>query len=134
MFRLFSQYFLAPFASTHFLRLKKYLTEKLASGFEAFKRSATKLHMFIDIQGPVFLLPQRKEIPSLLVLNTGVLSMENFFKKIDQSTQSVKTSGDSNQITIDNILIKLNNVTVSRAIMTLSRDLEIQVRFNIKFR
>ncbi|KAK9294042.1 hypothetical protein QLX08_011233 [Tetragonisca angustula] len=135
------KYFLAPFASTHILRFREYLTEKLAGGFEAFKRSATKLHMFIDIQGPVFLLPQRKEVPSLLVLNTGVLSVENFFKKVDQSTQSVKTSGgDSSQITIDNILIKLNNVTVSRAIMTLSRDLEIQepivepvhVHFDIK--
>lgn len=115
--------------------MSKYLTEKLAGGFEAFKRSATKLHMFIDIQGPVFLLPQRKEVPSLLVLNTGVLSVENFFKKVDQSTQSVKTSGgDSSQITIDNILIKLNNMTLSRAIMTLSRDLEIQVRLRINVR
>ena len=91
--------------------------------------------MFIDIQGPVFLLPQRKEVPSLLVLNTGVLSVENFFKKVDQSTQSVKTSGgDSSQITIDNILIQLNNMTLSRAIMTLSRDLEIQVRLRINVR
>lgn len=36
-----------------------------------FKRSATKLHIFIDIQGPTFLLPQKKDAPSLLVFDTG---------------------------------------------------------------
>lgn len=128
----FSQYFLAPFTSTYFLQFKKYLVEKLMDGIGEFKKSATKLHIFIDIQGPIFLLPQRKEVPSLLVLNTGALSVENFFKKSDHSTQSVKIpSSDSNQLIIDNILVKLNNMTVSRAIMTLSRDLEIQVRFNV---
>jgi len=29
------------------------------------------LHIFIDIQGPTFLLPQKKDAPSLLVFNTG---------------------------------------------------------------
>lgn len=128
----FLQYFLAPFTSTYFLQFKKYLVKKLMNGIGEFKKSATKLHIFIDIQGPIFLLPQRKEVPSLLVLNTGALSVENFFKKSDHSTLSVKIpSSDSNQVIIDNILVKLNNMTVSRAIMTLSRDLEIQVRFNV---
>ncbi|XP_024221985.1 vacuolar protein sorting-associated protein 13C [Bombus impatiens] len=135
------KYFLAPFTSMYFLQFKKYLVKKLMNGIGEFKKSATKLHIFIDIQGPIFLLPQRKEVPSLLVLNTGALSVENFFKKSDHSTLSVKIpSSDSNQVIIDNILIKLNNMTVSRAIMTLSRDLEIQepivepvhIRFDIK--
>lgn len=111
------------------MQFKKYLVKKIINGIDEFKRSATKLHIIIDIQGPIFLLPQRKEIPSLLVLNTGILSVENFFKKIDQSIQNKVLSNDTNQLIIDNILIKLNNITVSRAIMTLSHDLEIQVRF-----
>ncbi|XP_026299715.1 vacuolar protein sorting-associated protein 13C isoform X2 [Apis mellifera] len=120
------KYFLAPFFPIYCLQFKKYLVKKIINGIDEFKRSATKLHIFIDIQGPIFLLPQRKEIPSLLVLNTGILSVENFFKKIDQSIQNKVFSNDTNQLIIDNILIKLNNITVSRAIMTLSHDLEIQ--------
>ncbi|CAK9815547.1 Intermembrane lipid transfer protein VPS13C [Anthophora plagiata] len=121
------KYFLAPFVSTYCSQFKNYLINKLVNGVQEFKRSATKLHIFIDIQGPIFLLPQRKDVPSLLVLNTGVLSVENFFKKVDQSAQNVKMPGsDMNHLIIDNILVKLNNMTVSRAIMTLSRDLEIQ--------
>lgn len=127
---MFPQYFLAPFTSTYCLRFKNYLIHKFMASIEEFKRSATKLHVFIDLQGPIFLLPQRKDVPSLLVLNTGVLSVENFFKKVDQPAQSFKIPGsDSNQLIIDNILVKLNNVTLCRAIMTLTRDLEIQVRF-----
>ncbi|XP_017890538.1 vacuolar protein sorting-associated protein 13C-like [Ceratina calcarata] len=137
------KYFLTPFTSTYCLRLENYVIKKLIGGIEEFKKSGTKLHIFIDIQGPVFLLPQRKDVPSLLVLNTGVLSVENFFKKVDQPVQSIKLPGnDANQMIIDNILIKLKNMTVSRAIMTLSQDLEIQepiiepvhVHFDIKRR
>nr|XP_012154530.1 PREDICTED: vacuolar protein sorting-associated protein 13C isoform X3 [Megachile rotundata] len=116
------KYFLTPFTSTYCLRFKNYFTDKLLSGIKEFKRTATKLHIFIDIQGPVFLLPQRKDVPTLLVLNTGILSVENFFKKVENN----KIGNEANQLTIDNILIKLNNVTVSRAIMTLNQDLEIQ--------
>lgn len=54
-----------------------------------------------------------------------MLSVENFFKN---SEQYVKSGNDSNQLIIDNILIKLKSVTVSRAIMTLTRDLEVQVK------
>ncbi|XP_076634172.1 intermembrane lipid transfer protein VPS13A isoform X1 [Colletes latitarsis] len=122
------KHFLTPFTSTYCLWLKNYVINKLISGIKQFKRSATKLHIFIDIQGPILLLPQWKDVSSsLLVLNTGVLSVENFFKKIDQSVQSIKTpSNDTYQLIIDNILVKLKNMTISRAIMTLSRDLIIQ--------
>lgn len=45
--------------------------------------------------------------------------------------QTVKTAAsDGSQLIIDNILIKLKSVTVSRAIMTLTRDLEVQVKLN----
>ncbi|XP_053983322.1 intermembrane lipid transfer protein VPS13C-like [Hylaeus volcanicus] len=122
------KYFLTPFTSTYCSRLKNYVINKLINGIKEFKRSATKLHIFIDIQGPIFLLPQWKDVSSsLLVLNTGVLSVENFFKKVEQSVQNNKIPGsDTYQLIIDNILVKLKNMTISRAIMTLSRDLIIQ--------
>lgn len=64
-------------------------------------------------------------------LLSGVLSVENFFKS-GQSVQSIKTiASESNQLTIDNILVKLKSMTVSRAIMTLTRDLEVQVKLDI---
>ncbi|KAG5314184.1 VP13A protein, partial [Acromyrmex insinuator] len=133
--------FIIPFTSTYYTRLLYYLKNKFVGGIELFKRSATKLHIFIDIQGPTFLLPQKKDAPSLLVFDTGILSVENFFKNSGQSVQSIKvTANDSNQLIIDNILVKLKSMTVSRAIMTLTRDLEvqepiiepIQIQFDIK--
>ncbi|KAK2588797.1 hypothetical protein KPH14_001672 [Odynerus spinipes] len=121
------QYFLAPFASSFFTYFVTYLRKKCTEYIEEFKRSATKLHIFIDIQGPTFLLPQRKDIANLIVFDTGILSVENFFKKVDLTTQTIKThSTDGNYIIVDNILLKLKSMTLSRAIMTLSRDLEVQ--------
>ncbi|XP_077263954.1 intermembrane lipid transfer protein VPS13A isoform X2 [Temnothorax americanus] len=119
--------FIIPFASTYYTRFLYYLKNKFVGGIELFKKSATKLHIFIDIQGPTFLLPQKKDAPSLLVFDTGILSVENFFKNSGQSVQSSKmTASDSNPLIIDNILVKLKSMTVSRAIMTLTRDLEVQ--------
>ncbi|XP_076222912.1 intermembrane lipid transfer protein VPS13A isoform X2 [Nomia melanderi] len=120
------KYFLTPFVSVYCIHLKNYLIDKITDTMKEFKRSATKLHIFIDVQGPIFLLPQRKDTPSLLVLNTGILSVENFFKKVDQSNENRTYGNDGNQLIIDNILVKLKNMTISRAITTLSRDLEIQ--------
>ncbi|EZA49615.1 Vacuolar protein sorting-associated protein 13A [Ooceraea biroi] len=127
--------FIRPFTSVYYARFLNYTRNMFVGGIEVFKRSATKLHIFIDIQGPTFLLPQKKDAPSLLVFDTGVLSVENFFKKSEQSV-----ANDSNHLIIDNILIKLKSMTVSRAIMTLTRDLEvqepiiepIQIQFDIK--
>lgn len=59
-----------------------------------------------------------------------MLSMENFFKKSGQPVQSVKAN-DINYLIIDNILVKLKSMTVSRAIMTLTRDLEVQVNLDV---
>nr|XP_012219129.1 PREDICTED: vacuolar protein sorting-associated protein 13A-like isoform X1 [Linepithema humile] len=133
--------FIRPFTSAYYTHFLNYLEYKFVTGIELFKRSATKLHIFIDIQGPTFLLPQKKDAPSLLVFDTGVLSVENFFKNSGQQIQTIKTAAnDGSQLIIDNILIKLKSVTISRAIMTLTRDLEvqepiiepIQIQFDIK--
>lgn len=69
---LFLQNFIMPFTSAYYTRFLNYLRNKLVGGIEVFKRSATKLHIFIDIQGPTFLLPQKKDAPSLLVFDTGI--------------------------------------------------------------
>ncbi|XP_014604811.1 PREDICTED: vacuolar protein sorting-associated protein 13C-like [Polistes canadensis] len=120
-------YFLVPFASSFLTQLMIYLKKKCIAYVEEFKRNAIKLHIFIDIQGPTFLLPQKKDIANLIVFDTGILSVENFFKKVDLTTQTVKNhSIDGNHIIMDNILLKLKSMTLSRAIMTLSRDLEVQ--------
>lgn len=77
------------------------------------------------------------QIESLILLKylfSGVLLVENFFKNTGQSVQSIKAiANDSNQLIIDNILVKLKSMTISRAIMTLTRDLEVQVKLNILF-
>lgn len=65
------QNFIMPFASAYYTRFLNYVRNKLVGGIEVFKKSATKLHIFIDIQGPTFLLPQKKDAPSLLVFDTG---------------------------------------------------------------
>lgn len=132
--------FIIPFTSTYYTRFLYYLKNTFVGGIELFKRSATKLHIFVDIQGPTFLLPQKKDAPSLLVFDTGVLSVENFFKNSGQPAQSNKATASDSQLIIDNILVKLKSMTVSRAIMTLTRDLEvqepiiepIQIQFDIK--
>lgn len=69
-----------PFASTYYTRFLNYLRNKFVGGIELFKRSATKLHIFIDIQGPTFLLPQKKDAPSLLVFDTGIELRDSYIQ------------------------------------------------------
>ncbi|KAF9422722.1 hypothetical protein HW555_001716 [Spodoptera exigua] len=77
----------------------------------------------IQIHAPVLLLPQKPSSPNLLVLNMGDLLIENFFKQLN--TGNEPTSPIQNAV-IDNILIKLVNITFSRAVMTLAGTLEVQ--------
>lgn len=82
---------------------------------EELRKSSTKLHISIDVQGPTFMFPQRRDVPNVLVLDLGTLSIENFFKR-----------NKSNEIVVDNILVMLGDVMVSRAIMTLAGVLKMQ--------
>jgi len=68
--------------STYYTRFLYYLKNKFVGGIELFKRSATKLHIFIDIQGPTFLLPQKKDAPSLLVFDTGKKLYPKYLHKL----------------------------------------------------
>lgn len=68
----------------------------------------------------------------------GDLTVENFFKDITQQMLN-KSNVSMNQIhnpVIDNLLIKLDSVTLSRAVMTLAGSLEVQVKIsnsNVQF-
>lgn len=55
-----------------------------------FKRSATKLHIFLDMQGPVFLLPQKKDAPSLLVFDTGIVPKTVFEQNVITGMRELK--------------------------------------------
>ncbi|XP_066588204.1 intermembrane lipid transfer protein VPS13A-like isoform X2 [Prorops nasuta] len=112
------QQFIAPFSSLLHTYVLNYLHIKVKEGIKELRKHPIKLHIFIDIQGPTFLLPVKMTVPVLLVVDAGIFSVENFFKKTKQN------SGD--EMIIDNILIKSKNFTVSRAIMILTRDLVVQ--------
>ncbi|CAH2046773.1 unnamed protein product, partial [Iphiclides podalirius] len=90
---------------------------------ERLRACASRLSLAIELHAPVLLLPQKPSSPDLLVLNMGDLLIENFFKPINISQEA--SSPVANPI-IDNILIKLQNVTLSRAVMTLAGTLEVQ--------
>jgi hypothetical protein len=61
------------------------------------------------------------------------LSVENFFKEMTHSHFQYVTSGSSSSIAasevpvVDNVLVRLESIQVSRAVMTLAGSLEIQV-------
>lgn len=62
----------------------------------------------------------------------GDLSVENFFKEVTHSHLPYVVSGSSSSVpsevpVVDNVLVRLESVQVSRAVMTLAGSLEIQV-------
>lgn len=62
----------------------------------------------------------------------GDLSVENFFKEVTHSHLPYVMSSSSSSIpsevpVVDNVLVRLESVQVSRAVMTLAGSLEIQV-------
>jgi len=58
--------------------------------------------------------------------------VENFFKEMKAPCHSPNGPSNENDITahpvIDNILVKLDNVLMSRAVMTLAGSLQVQVK------
>ncbi|XP_060801512.1 intermembrane lipid transfer protein Vps13 isoform X2 [Amyelois transitella] len=98
---------------------ERVVTEKIFAA----RHDTTRLSLAVEIHAPVLLLPQKPSSPNLLVLNMGDLLVENFFKQANLHQEA--TSPNQNPI-IDNILIKLVNITFSRAVMTLAGTLEVQ--------
>ncbi|XP_017782614.1 PREDICTED: vacuolar protein sorting-associated protein 13A-like [Nicrophorus vespilloides] len=76
-------------------------------------KTSTKINLSINIKGPILLLPQKSSSPNVVIIDTGDLSMENFFKEYD------------NEI-IENILVKIEHITVSRGLMLLNSSMEMQ--------
>ncbi|KAF5273457.1 hypothetical protein FQA39_LY07474 [Lamprigera yunnana] len=76
-------------------------------------KGSTKINLSINLQGPILLFPQKSDSPNVIVFDTGELNVENFFKEYPQDT-------------IENILVKLNEITVSRGIMALTSNIEMQ--------
>ncbi|CAH1186159.1 unnamed protein product [Phyllotreta striolata] len=76
-------------------------------------KNNTRINFSINVSGPVILFPQKSSSPNVLVIDTGQLKVENFFK-------------DYHQEVTENILVKLNDATASRGVMTLTAMLEMQ--------
>ncbi|XP_066901628.1 intermembrane lipid transfer protein VPS13A isoform X3 [Halyomorpha halys] len=129
------QQFMEPFVRpalipTLICNLEKYSQEK----FSSLRTCNTRLHLAIDIRTPSFLFPQKISSPNLIIFCLGDLSVENFFKEKSSPVENVPAP------VIDNVLIRLENIQICRAVMTLAGSLEIQepivdplsVKFDVK--
>ncbi|XP_060526445.1 intermembrane lipid transfer protein VPS13C-like isoform X2 [Cylas formicarius] len=76
-------------------------------------KNKTKISLSINVCGPVLLIPQKSSSPNVLVIDTGNLRMENFFKETDGQL-------------VENVLVKLKDVLITRGVMTLNSTLEMQ--------
>ncbi|XP_066252577.1 intermembrane lipid transfer protein VPS13A-like [Euwallacea similis] len=76
-------------------------------------KNKTKISLSINVSGPVFLIPQKSSSPNVLVIDTGNLRIENFFKEAENGV-------------VENILVKLKEVVITRGVMTLTSTLEMQ--------
>lgn len=76
-------------------------------------RSSIQIHTQININGPIVIFPQKSSSPNLIIIDTGRMVVENFFKEQEDETT-------------ENILVKIEHVTTSRGIMTLTSSLQMQ--------
>ncbi|XP_068086254.1 intermembrane lipid transfer protein VPS13A [Anabrus simplex] len=122
------QHFLEPFVHPAVAGQALHSAEKSVEQHAAHLRSwSTRLHLALDLHAPTLLLPQKSASPNLIIVNMGDLSVENFFKEVSPSqVMSGGTPGPNDTPVIDNILVRLESVQVSRAVMTLAGSLEIQ--------
>ncbi|EEZ98160.2 hypothetical protein TcasGA2_TC000586 [Tribolium castaneum] len=76
-------------------------------------KANTKIHLAINVCGPILLFPQKSSSPNVMIIDTGELHVENFFKEYNSDT-------------MENILIKWTGTTITRGVMTLIPSLEMQ--------
>ncbi|KAM7308838.1 vacuolar protein sorting-associated protein 13A isoform X4 [Ixodes scapularis] len=105
------QRFLEPFLlpearSLMFQSAEKAVQQQVAD----FAQKSVMLQLSIDIRAPTILVPQKSDSPNLVVLSLGDLNMENFFKEV-----SLGAKPDY----VDNILIRLSSLHMTRAIVLL---------------
>ncbi|XP_014251025.1 vacuolar protein sorting-associated protein 13A-like isoform X2 [Cimex lectularius] len=114
------QHFIEPFVKPNMIHaLFNKIDRQFQERFALLRSCSTKIHLALDFHTPSFLFPQKMSSPDLVIMSLGDLSVENFFK------EKVTAEGTATPI-IDNILIKLDNIHLSRAIMTLAGTLEAQ--------
>ncbi|KAK7790642.1 hypothetical protein R5R35_006536 [Gryllus longicercus] len=124
------QHFMEPFVHPSIpLQMIHSVVKRLEQRVACLRGLKTRLHLSLTVHAPTLLLPQKSASPNLIVLNLGDLSVENFFKEvtasqINQSAASTPGSGDTP--VIDNVLVRLEALQLSRAVMTLAGSLEIQ--------
>ncbi|RZC35875.1 vacuolar protein sorting-associated protein 13A-like, partial [Asbolus verrucosus] len=76
-------------------------------------KANTKIHIAINVCGPILLFPQKSSSPNVMIIDTGELNVENFFKEYGNDT-------------MENILLKWTGLTITRGVMTLVPSLEMQ--------
>ncbi|KAG1650405.1 Vacuolar protein sorting-associated protein 13C [Nymphon striatum] len=84
------------------------------------KVKGTRLSLSIDIHAPTLLIPQKSSSPNLLAMMLGDLSIENFFKEV------AAPNGGTKSHIVDNLLIRLNSVQMSRAVIMINGAMETQ--------
>ncbi|KAH6927141.1 hypothetical protein HPB50_000002 [Hyalomma asiaticum] len=103
------QKFLEPFLQPDYKTLVLKAAEKVVHQKVA-DLTCMMLQLCIDVHAPTVLLPQKSDSPNLLVLSLGDLSIENFFKEISLSPKPDY---------VDNILVRLSSLHMTRAIVLL---------------
>ncbi|XP_045467694.1 vacuolar protein sorting-associated protein 13C-like [Harmonia axyridis] len=89
-----------------------FLKKAVRHATETFQKSS-RVHLSLNLCGPIFLFPQKSSSPNVLVIDTGDFHVENFFKE------------GLNDI-VENILLKWGDITVSRGVMSLTATLQMQ--------
>ncbi|KAF7285850.1 hypothetical protein GWI33_009822 [Rhynchophorus ferrugineus] len=90
----------------------KFIRSAIKSATDTLKNK-TKISLAINVCGPVLLIPQKSSSPNVMVIDTGKLTIENFFKESENDV-------------VENILIKLKEVTITRGVVGLTSALEMQ--------
>ncbi|XP_050293548.1 intermembrane lipid transfer protein VPS13C-like [Anthonomus grandis grandis] len=76
-------------------------------------KNKTKISLAIGVSGPIILIPQKSSSPNVILIDTGNLRIENFFKESDNRV-------------VENILVKLKDATITRGVMGLRSSIETQ--------
>ncbi|XP_077487985.1 intermembrane lipid transfer protein VPS13A-like isoform X2 [Amblyomma americanum] len=105
------QKFLEPFVQLDTKSVMVKSAEKAVQQQVAdFAQKSVMLQLSIDIHAPTILVPQKSDSPNLIVLSLGDLNIENFFKEI---------SAGPKPDYVDNILVRLSSLHMTRAIILL---------------
>ncbi|XP_043229917.1 vacuolar protein sorting-associated protein 13A-like [Amphibalanus amphitrite] len=110
------QSFLAPFVAAELGGWAARQAERrLADGVAGVHRQAPTLSLSVQLHAPLLVIPAHSRSRETLLVNLGDLSVENLIKLKESPSRHV----------IDNIMIRLRDMQISRAMLSMSGDLEI---------